>query len=234
MAHVSSFLKSYCKGALYGLVFAVLFICAPTLIDRYYPAAAPLAVALRWVADKGMAGLTAATFFLWILMFCLLVGDARKFVRRVMSARAAPPTGPISLEDGTAVTAVPATTDDAAPTPTAAKDMAPAAKLLSILSSTFYLTSQAITTDVISLHRPLLENVGAALKYVLQGCEVLFALFLVLVVIVGVKKQWRGDAAGEAPAPTLSAPVEALVEVGVLVVKDDEKKALVEEKAELV
>ncbi|KAJ7233599.1 hypothetical protein B0H12DRAFT_167967 [Mycena haematopus] len=211
MAHVSSFLKSYCKGALYGLVFAVLFICAPTLIDRYYPAAAPLAVALRWVADKGMAGLTAATFFLWILMFCLLVGDARKFVRRVMSARAAPPTGPISLEDGTAVPAVPATTADAAPTPTA-----------------------AITTDVISLHRPLPENVGAALKYVLQGCEVLFALFLVLVVIVGVKKQWRGDAAGEAPAPTLSAPVEALVEVGVLVAEDDEKKALVEEKAELV
>ncbi|KAJ7234050.1 hypothetical protein B0H12DRAFT_1076464 [Mycena haematopus] len=180
-----------------------------------------------------MLGLAAVALFLWILMFCLLLGDARRFVGRVMSARAAPPSGPISLEDGSAVPTSSTADAASAPAPPAAKDMPPALKLLSILSSTVYLVFHSLTTDVISLHRPLLENVGAAVKYVLQGCEVLFALFLVLVVIVGVKKQWRGEAAAEAPAPTLPAPVEAPVSVDVFVVEDDEKKALVEEKAGL-
>ncbi|KAJ7234046.1 hypothetical protein B0H12DRAFT_1239189 [Mycena haematopus] len=149
----------------------------------------------------------------WVLVVYMLVCDARTFVGRVVSARAGPSTGLIALEEGSAPT-----TPVPPPPPTTAAAPAPKTpltlpqKLTSLLSSTFFLVSQILTSD---LHRPLLDTAAAALTYVLRGCEVLFALFLVVVRVRGVR-----------PAP-VEVPVR--VEVDVLVVDDDEKKALVEE-----
>ncbi|KAJ7234038.1 hypothetical protein B0H12DRAFT_165111 [Mycena haematopus] len=222
----ASFFKAYRSGLLLGSVFSLLFLVAPVLIERRYPtipAATSLVAALRWVGDKAMLGLTAMLSFMWVLVVCMLIGDARTFVGRVMSARAAPPTGPIALEEGSAPTTADTTSDttSAAPTAPAPKPtLTPTQKLTSLLSSTFFLASQILSSD---LHRPLLDTAAAALTYVLRGCEVLFALFLVLVVV-----RVRGVTRSAAPAP-VEVPVEVLVEVDVLVVGDGEKKGLVGE-----
>ncbi|KAJ7233588.1 hypothetical protein B0H12DRAFT_167730 [Mycena haematopus] len=224
----ASFFKAYRSGLLLGSVFSLLFLVAPVLIERRYPtipAATSLVAALRWVGDKAMLGLTAMLSFMWVLVVCMIIGDARTFVGRVMSARAAPPTGPIALEEGSAPTTADTTSDttSAAPTASAPKPtLTPTQKLTSLLSSTFFLASQILSSD---LHRPLLDTAAAALTYVLRGCEVLFALFLVLVAVRGATR----STAAAAPAPSPAAPVEVLVEVDVLVVGDGEKKGLVRE-----
>ncbi|KAJ7233595.1 hypothetical protein B0H12DRAFT_167888 [Mycena haematopus] len=96
----ASFFKAYRSGLLLGSVFSLLFLVAPVLIERRYPtipAATSLAAALRWVSDKAMLGLTAMLSFMWVLVLCMLIGDARKFVGPVMNARAAGPNLPPSL-----------------------------------------------------------------------------------------------------------------------------------------
>ncbi|KAJ6505503.1 hypothetical protein C8R45DRAFT_550218 [Mycena sanguinolenta] len=238
-----TFFKAYLRGALLGAVFALLFMIAPLVIDRHFadvPAAVSLAAALRWLGDKGLQGLTAVIVFAWAAVLCSLLNDVRKFVGRVICARMAPPTGPIALEEGTVVPPLPTTTDDAtAPSsPTAAPKNAPMTvgqKLISIFSSTYFLVSQirsSIRTNTISLERPILENLWTGLKYVLRGCEVLFALFLMLMLVAAVKQQWT-ESIVPAPAPSAPAPVQVLVSVDVHVA-DDEKASIKEKEETLV
>ncbi|KAJ6505462.1 hypothetical protein C8R45DRAFT_1070155 [Mycena sanguinolenta] len=220
--------KAYLRGALLGAVFAFLFMIAPLVIDRHFanvPAAVSLAAALRWLGDKGIQGLTAVIVFAWVAVLCSLLNDARKFVGRVISARMAPPTGPIALEEGTVVPPLPTTTDDAIPPSSPASapknaSMTVGQKLISVSWST-------IRTGTISLQRPILENVWAELKYVFRGCEVVFALFLVLMLVAAVKQRWS-DSAASAPAPSAPAPV---VSVDVHVA-DDEKASITEKEEE--
>ncbi|KAJ6505392.1 hypothetical protein C8R45DRAFT_548509 [Mycena sanguinolenta] len=237
-----AFFKAYFRGALLGAVSSLLFMIAPLVIDRYFanvPAAVSLAAALRWIGDKGLQGLTAVIVFAWVYVLCSLLNDARKLVGRAISARAALPTGPIALEEGTAVPPPPTTTDDTTTpsSPAAAPKNAPLTvghKLLSIFSSTYFLASlirSSIRTNTISLERPILENVWVGLKYVLRGCEVLFALFLVLMLVAAVKQQRSESAApAPAPAPSAPAPVQMLVSVDVHVA--DDEKASIKEKEE--
>ncbi|KAJ6505444.1 hypothetical protein C8R45DRAFT_1070145 [Mycena sanguinolenta] len=227
--------KAYLRGALLGAVFALLFMIAPLVIDRHFanvPAAVSLATALRWLGDKGIQGITAVIVFAWVAVLCSLLNDARKFVGRVISARMAPPTGPIALEEGTVVPPLPTTTDDAiAPSSPASApknaSMTVGQKLISVSWSTYFLVSHSIRTGTVSLQRPILENVWAELKYVFRGCEVVFALFLVLMLVAAVKQRWS-DSAASAPAPSAPAPV---VSVDVHVA-DDEKASITEKEEE--
>ncbi|KAF7367796.1 hypothetical protein MSAN_00843800 [Mycena sanguinolenta] len=239
-----TFFKSYLRGALLGTVFALLFMIAPVVIDRRFanvPAAVSLAAVLRWIGNKGLEGLTAVIVFAWVGVLCSLLNDARRFVGRAISARMAPPTGPIALEEGTAIPPLPPTADDTtvSSSPAAAPKNSPLTigqKLISISSSTYFLVSQiraSIRSNTISFDRPILENVWVGLKYMLRGCEVIFALLLVLMLVAAVKQQWSGSAS-PAPAQSTPAPVQVLVSVDVHVAEDEKAAIKEEEEAVLV
>ncbi|KAF7367779.1 hypothetical protein MSAN_00842000 [Mycena sanguinolenta] len=126
-------LKIYLKGFVVGYIFSWIFVSGPAFIERYYPAAAPLAAALRWVGDEGTLGIAAASFFLWIAMFCLLVVDGWKFVGHLMSARAS--RGPTAVEEGFGPLAggTSSTADASASTPVAMLGDIPPPSLPSLL-----------------------------------------------------------------------------------------------------
>ncbi|KAF8207459.1 hypothetical protein K438DRAFT_1815008 [Mycena galopus ATCC 62051] len=238
MARMSVPSKSYGIGFLVGAFAAVFFILLPALIERYYPAAAPVATVITWVGDKGALGFTAIMFTTALFLLSSLVCDTQASISRVFNRRT---TGPIALEEGVAMS-VPA----AAPAPAAniaAEDTAAASansripknsqpsvisKLFSLLCATYFISSQFLTRDIVSLQRPSLDNVGAALLHLLRGFEVLFAIFLVLVLVAGVKKQWRSASPAAVAAPAPAPPVQGLIPVDVAVAYD-EKEELVEE-----
>ncbi|KAF8207485.1 hypothetical protein K438DRAFT_1962409 [Mycena galopus ATCC 62051] len=236
MARMSVPLKSYVIGVLVGIFAAAFFIVLPALIERYYPAAAPVAAVITWVGDKGALGFTAIMFTMAICMFSSLMHDAYGLISRVFNRRT---TGPIALEEGVAVPApaapvTDAVTEEATTAPAPAKSQPGVlSKLFSLSSAIYFMWSQIHTKDIISLQRPFLDNVSAALVHLLRGFEVLFAFFMVLVLVAAVKIQWRSPTPAAVAAPAPAPPVEVLVSTDVIVVEDEKKelKELLKEEA---
>jgi hypothetical protein len=223
---VRAYIKFY---AIFFLV-SLSFLLTPVLLERYYPdspAAAMAAAACVWVTDTFARGFSALCLCMALAMFSMLLSDARQWLTRPRGA------SPIALEDGTAVPPTPTTanaeTDASAEAPAIAVKATLASKLFSFVSCTYFFVRNIFINDVVSLDRPVLENLADAALYILRGFEVLFAAFLVLVFVAWLKKN-RSDGAAEpevavgAPA----APVEVLFDDGMV----DEKDLLkAEEKA---
>jgi hypothetical protein len=228
MAHLTHPLRAYAKG--YAIFFFVLLflLFAPLFIELYYPAAAPVAAACVWITDNLDRAFTAGSLIIVFTTLIILAGDARRWFARVRARRT--PAGPVALEDGVAPPPAPAptvtstaTATDPAPPPVAVKASL-SAKLLSLVSSTFFVARALATHDLVALDRPALENIGAVLLYVLRGCEVLFAAFLGLVVWAWVRKSRDTAEEGEARE---TQPMQVRVEVEVAVREDiDEKSAV--------
>jgi hypothetical protein len=79
------------------------------------------------------------------------------------------------------------------------------ADIFSLLSSSYCFIQQWFIADIVSLRRPLLENLAAALLYTLRGLDVIFVSFLILVFVIWLKKR-PSYAVAQAPA----RPVEVL------------------------
>jgi hypothetical protein len=96
------------------------------------------------------------------------------------------------------------------------------ADIFSLLSSSYCFIQQWFIADIVSLRRPLLENLAAALLYTLRGLDVIFVWVLILVFVIWLKKQ-PSDAAAQAPAP----PAEMLFN-GVATIPTKEEKEYME------
>jgi len=189
------------------------------LIERYYPDVASVAAAFVWVMDTASLGFTAATFCMALIMLCVFVNDAHKWLTSARTRSASP----VALEDGTAVPAP-------APTPTPDVEepahLTLTSKLIYFTTSSYFFSRQILANDVVSSERPLLENLGSALLYILRGLEVLFAVYLVLVFVAWLKKRPGAAAPEVGAAQTPAPPVEVLFEaVDVEDEKDEKEKA---------
>ncbi|KAJ7621685.1 hypothetical protein DFH06DRAFT_1143428 [Mycena polygramma] len=190
--------KLYVKAYVIGFLGALFFLLTPVLIEAYYPVAAPVAAAFDWVNDTAARALGALSFVMAIGLILSLGNSARKGLVLFCTRRARPAAGPISLEDGTAEVEPPLTP----PAPVVADKSKPTllSQLLSLLSFTYFFTRQCMLNELVSFDRPVLENVLAVALYVLRGLEVLFALFLALLVAAWVRhKKPAAPTAEEAP-----------------------------------
>ncbi|KAF7367780.1 hypothetical protein MSAN_00842100 [Mycena sanguinolenta] len=209
--YLSTF-RAYLEGAFIGLAVHFLFVSIPNFIHRHYPAVAPLDIVIRWIQYQYGVGVMAAMALYWLLTLYLVVSDVRKFVRHVMPRVAEEAIASIATALASFVGSL--------------EDIPSPIKLANLLCFSFLF----YRTELISFHRPLLDNVQTVLEHVLPGFGVLFTLFLAGMVVMRVKQWWCAAAAARAaPTPTTEfAPPEVPVSVGVLVVEDE--KTLVEEK----
>ncbi|KAJ6505387.1 hypothetical protein C8R45DRAFT_1209155 [Mycena sanguinolenta] len=174
------------------LIAEFLFIFSPTILRRYPgPYTTPLADVLAWLVDKFMQGLGSLSFSIALFLGSSLANDAY----RGLTGAAAPAPGspsPMELEEGAATPpeAQPTAevTPTAAPVPVSSNKTLVAGKILGVLFFSacvpFFLF--LFTNGLISSSKPLMENVGALLLYLLRGWEVLFVFGLLGFVVVRV------------------------------------------------
>ncbi|KAJ7233605.1 hypothetical protein B0H12DRAFT_1239289 [Mycena haematopus] len=79
----------------------LVFFLAPYIIERYYPAAAPVAAAIVWIRDAIDHGLATMMFLLIPVLLGALAYDTHIWLTRRRTARRATP-GTVALEGGTA------------------------------------------------------------------------------------------------------------------------------------
>ncbi|KAJ7744406.1 hypothetical protein B0H16DRAFT_1560045 [Mycena metata] len=220
--------KAYIKAYAIGFLATLLLLLTPTLIERYYPQATPVATALVWLTDSIACGLSTLSVIMGSILLISLLKDACNGIARLCGAR--PATGSISLEDGTAepVPVSPASTTgnstDAAPPSPTTSEPGVGRKLLSLACFIYFLTSQFRRGNIVSLERPVLENLATVLEYLVRGCKVIVAGFLLLLFAAYLWLKLTG-ARTAAEAPTLPVIAEAAaVEVA------DMKEEIKEEK----
>jgi hypothetical protein len=236
MARSSVSTRAYFKGL---AILAIILLFTPLLIDLYYPQATSVRAAFVWTRNRFTRGFAAFAFLGAIYNICSLSTDAYKWLSGLRST--SPATGPIALEDGTTEPPIPAV-----PTDTDASTEAPVfsflpslygrapkpsviRRIFSLASCSYYFILQWYLDDIVSLNRPLLENLGSVLLYILRGFEVLFALFLIKVFVVWMEKGSSVAAAeGVTAAPAPAAPLQILLDDGVPT-KEEKEYVQVEE-----
>ncbi|KAJ7037172.1 hypothetical protein C8F04DRAFT_1093649 [Mycena alexandri] len=226
--------KAYIKAYVIGFLATLLLLLTPTLIERYYPQAAPMATALVWLTDSIACGLSTLSVIMGSGLLISLLEDACNGIARLCGAR--PATGSISLEEGTTEPApvssvepaftTDTSTDTAQPSPTASEPGV-GRKLLSLACFIYFLTSQFRRGNIVSLERPVLENLLTVWEYLVRGCKVVVTGFLLLTVLFAAYLWLKFTGARTAAeAPTLPVVAEtAAVEVA------DTKEEIKEEKA---
>ncbi|KAF7367768.1 hypothetical protein MSAN_00840900 [Mycena sanguinolenta] len=220
LGQISRFFRKSFGGASRGLYL-------PPILIEYYPAAAPVAAIFVWITDTGSRALSAAMFCLAIAMVSLLVKDAYKGLFRAPSMS---PAGSIALDDGTVVPAGAGSTPDAEveilQIRTTRLPLTLARKLFLLISS--FCAQQFFLNDIVSVERPLLQNIGAAVIYTLrefQVLQLLFGAFMVIMAVTVMKKRRPERAAtqtDDAPGSRVDVGDENLV-----VEEEHSKKALV-------
>ncbi|KAJ6449769.1 hypothetical protein C8R45DRAFT_1044403 [Mycena sanguinolenta] len=213
-------------SSLTTVVFLVFFI-TPYLIERHYPAAAPIAAAVVWVKgaiEHMLASLASYTAF--ILLLSLVIHN-------VCGYRATPP-GPLALEEGTAAASTPT---PCAPAERVDKLCCTISKLpittkLFLSVSFIYFTTWHIfrRTEIVSSERSFFENLGSALLYLCHGLTVpqlVFWVWFVRKVVRSVRKELekrRSAAVAARQADSLTAPrVEVLFDDAAFVEVKEEK-----------
>ncbi|KAF7348976.1 hypothetical protein MVEN_01418500 [Mycena venus] len=186
-----------------------LITTAPALIHRFYPQAAPLAAPCVWLVMTLVHGLAALYFIGALLSFAMLTIDAYKWLTlRLRRACSTPASGPIALEDGTAApadaTSPTGDSDTPAPTPSSAGGMLLRICLFNVLSGflALCLILMCWIGDIVSLKRPLSENVHNLATFVFEGFPVVLVLFIVLALRV-LKRRRQAAAAQELSTPSV-------------------------------
>ncbi|KAJ7855490.1 hypothetical protein B0H14DRAFT_2754609 [Mycena olivaceomarginata] len=168
--------KTFHKGCAIGFLITLFLLLSPLLIERYYPQAAPVAAAFVRITDTILCGLDSLLFLTVLALGFLLINLARN--SRCSAA------GAIALEDGTAdptVTSPPTGADEAAPVPAASESSA----WSSLTSLAFFTYSCSLgfrftRRTMVFSHRPMLQNIGDLVVYLLRGFAVLFIAFLLM------------------------------------------------------
>ncbi|KAJ7671886.1 hypothetical protein B0H17DRAFT_1141421 [Mycena rosella] len=193
-------LKTY---ALSFTIASILFI-APIFLKRY-PQTAGIAIGLTWLGDKYIQGFAALSLVVAVLLLASLLSGAHKWLTRAKSSTPAPT--PADLEDGTAAPLRELETLEAEVTGTEppkleakAGEATTTGKITSFLFSAIFFTYELYQSGVVELQKPVLENVAAALMYILRGLEVVFVAFLLL--LLGCAMVRSRSAPEAVPAPT--------------------------------
>ncbi|KAJ7160534.1 hypothetical protein C8R43DRAFT_340973 [Mycena crocata] len=151
---------------------------------------------------------------------CSLLSDLHKRLTGAPPSDADPTPTPAELEAGAATrlhdlavleAEVAGVDPPAAPTSAVVK-LSALSKVASLMTSTISSLFIFFKSDTVSLDKPLLENAGAALLYILRGLEVLFVAMLFLGFVAWSRKR-RSQAATEAFAmegPHPAAPVPSV------------------------
>ncbi|KAJ7835124.1 hypothetical protein B0H14DRAFT_2797199 [Mycena olivaceomarginata] len=193
--------KAARKGfSIYCALILSFFI--PVIFNRWYPNAGPAATFLVWIVDSAANGFVVFSLLMSLNMLRILVKDG--FSR--LSGSGTTPR-PITLEDGTAepapTPAVPASSTD----PDAMVDVfavpSTTGKIFCVICYGYTFIQQAFLKGVMSLQRPLLDNVGSTLMFILRGAQVLGAAALVALLVTLVKRRSTAAEAVQAPATSI-------------------------------
>ncbi|KAJ7852249.1 hypothetical protein B0H13DRAFT_2673946 [Mycena leptocephala] len=153
-------------------LFFVLIV--PLLLEVYYPQ-----VAFSWITDSIFCGFAALAFVNTLFLLpSALVHDVRQWLYGVAQP------GSTSVPAALALQRLRSEPTKLSP------------ELVSISFSAFVVSGLWAKDDVVSLKRPLVENVRAALFYTLRGLEVLFVGLLVLMVLVFLAWLKNGSQSG--------------------------------------
>jgi len=214
MSHTTVSRKRYTFLAF--LTLFTLLLLSPTIFAAL-PQTAFLAPGCLWVAEKLLNGFAVLSLIVVVVTIVVGLNQAYTWLtsRRPEAVGAVPATPtPAELEDGTAPTPTLIDLEETA-VPAAATTPSPkSGKLATVLSlalNTYVVVNYILTNDVVSLQKPVLENVAAALMFVLRGLEVIFvALLLVGVLGVCLHKR-RARAPASAPGTELPTTAPAVV-----------------------
>ncbi|KAJ7601944.1 hypothetical protein DFH06DRAFT_1399791 [Mycena polygramma] len=167
------------KGYVLGLLLISFALFTPILVTRYTEMGL-LAASLYWTAETCTLGFTAIMFILALITFCALILDIHKFLA----------AEPIALDDHIATMAV----QTSPPIPyTMVNLLEPPTfigKVFIILCLTYFVQVQWNYKHVVSMQRPLLDNLSAAALYLLQGAGVVCIVLFLLLVIWRIRKPW--------------------------------------------
>ncbi|KAJ7461298.1 hypothetical protein B0H11DRAFT_1923576 [Mycena galericulata] len=233
MAPVSHSLKTAAKAVTVFVIFFAFVALLPYIIltPETYPHARDFAVAFPWVAvwitEKFLQGAAVFSLIAALATLCTILHDVYGWLTSRATAASTAPT-PADLENGS----VPGLDDVAAleaevtaayppkpkPNPSAVRRIVNSALFI------FYFVYIFLSLNVVSLDKPLLENIGATSVFILNGLEVDFVFFL-LAAVAGCCMR-RGPRAS-ATAPVLPTAVSATVAE---VVFDEAAPATKEEK----
>ncbi|KAJ7115291.1 hypothetical protein C8R44DRAFT_794390 [Mycena epipterygia] len=183
----------------------VIFLLPYTIFSRSVLDAYPPMVMLALAA----AGYSALAVIVLVAFLCSLLSDAHRWLTGASETTA--PT-PAELEAGTASTAPEPTTPEADTTPTPSTASAKlsinaklSTKLVMVPAIGLVVLYLLVKCDVVSLDKPLLENIGAALLFFLLGLEVDFAVLVLLFFGALITQGWRSRR-GAAAAATATPP----------------------------
>ncbi|KAJ7726558.1 hypothetical protein DFH07DRAFT_970443 [Mycena maculata] len=198
----------------------MLFFFSPLILSAC-PQTAPLAPAFRWATDKAQEGLIVACLIFTLYFIHSLFVNLRTWLARAPPAAPATPT---DLESGTAA----ATLIDVVPAAPAVPEAdvpakSPVAGKIAVLLLNAYAVAQYFyLNSIVSPSAPLLQNIGAALAFVLRGLEVLFVAVLLLAFVAWLKRP--------TPAALPTGPIEVSVVVEETVVSDADVPVSKEER----
>ncbi|KAJ6568925.1 hypothetical protein B0H19DRAFT_1134239 [Mycena capillaripes] len=192
---------------------ALLFLLAPDVL-RSYPQTVAMGDAFSWAGNKFMQGLASGAFFFAVCFACWLVSDAYRWLTGASAETSSTPSPThAELEDGTVSpmhelevleAEVAGAQPPIVPKSTSAFTPTTGGKLTALLVCGIFF--EFYIYGVVSREKPLMENVSAALLYILRGWEVIFFAFVVLLLGAWVVKSRSAAAAAATP------PVELLFE----------------------
>ncbi|KAJ6505502.1 hypothetical protein C8R45DRAFT_972894 [Mycena sanguinolenta] len=195
-------------------IASFLFFISPAILRRYPgPYTTSIADVLALLGDKFMQGMASFAFFTALILGAGLAFDAYRGLTGAAAPASVSPS-PTQLEEGAATTTEiqPAVveanaegTPAAAPVPASSKKTPTLAGKIGgfLLCSGFTAWDLFVATDLVSSSKPLAENVGDVLLYLLRGWEVLFFILCLTCVAAWVHKRYLAPAAVTQAAPEL-------------------------------
>ncbi|KAJ7046190.1 hypothetical protein C8F04DRAFT_341413 [Mycena alexandri] len=209
------------KRSLYTfLVFFCIFL-APSVLNLF-PHTNAVVEASTWFAEMVVQGLASFAIFLAVSTACSLASDAYRWLT---GTTVAPIPTPAQLEDGTIATplhelaileaeisgAEPPAPDTSSSTTESGTQTTTAGKVAVLICGSVFFAYDLARREVVSLHKPWLENVGAGLLFILRGFEVIFGFGLLLIFGAWVTHA-RRPTSGASTATAPAASVEVLFE----------------------
>ncbi|KAJ7115286.1 hypothetical protein C8R44DRAFT_794385 [Mycena epipterygia] len=205
MARKSTISYKYIAALQLIIVLLPYTIFSPRVLESY-PQVLAVALAIIWVGEKVCAG--GAAFALIMLGFYLHL--ALRYARQRLTGAGRTPPTPADPEVGTATTVPESVAPEAdtalIPSPEKISPTTAIALTVPVTGSFLFYFVRVVQADLVSLEKPLLDNIGAVLLYVLRGLGIDFAIVLVVLFGVWITKGWRSRrraAAAAAPHTVL-------------------------------
>ncbi|KAJ7449462.1 hypothetical protein B0H11DRAFT_2078756, partial [Mycena galericulata] len=238
MAQTSHSRKAAAKAVTFFFVFFTFgalfrYLLKPGVLETY-PQARAFAVAFVWIGEKFLQGAAVFCLIGAIATLATLIHDAYGWITGRAAATSTTTPTPADLENGSA----PGVDDLAAleaevaaaepPAPVAPTRTKPSVlrRILGLVTSSWSFTYVFLSRNVVSLDKPVLENLGATGLFILRGLEIIFVFFLLCGVVGLCVRRGRRTAVAAPVLPTTVSPTATAAEV----VFDEAAPATKEEK----